>query len=208
MYCTMIDELIKPLWQACDEINFYQDCQEPDHEQYHEIVELRMNIAQDNYDYTTLFYINNLQNGGWGDFRSSFNVGSIDCPLDPFEPNPKFTFSMNAFCRKGPSSKYGKVATFLELQKVQIEGRNQSDPRWWWVLVPGSSEHCWVSGSTGFAEGSLDEVEPIPAPPLVIDQADNDKGVCSSDLGQSDCDAAGGYWVDGGAVGASYCDCK
>jgi hypothetical protein len=68
-YCTMVDELIKPLWQACDEINFYQDCQAPNPEQYHAIIESKMIAIQSNYDQTDLFYTNRLQNGGWGGFR-------------------------------------------------------------------------------------------------------------------------------------------
>ena len=72
-YCTMIDELVKPLWQACDEINFYQDCQAPNPEQYHSIIEWKMNAAQINYDYTDFFYTNTLQSYGWGNFRVYFN---------------------------------------------------------------------------------------------------------------------------------------
>lgn len=205
-YCTMVDELIKPLWQACDEINFYQDCQAPNPEQYHAIIESKMIAVQSNYDQTDLFYTNRLQNGGWGGFRSSFNEASLDCPLDPQAPNTKFTFFMNTFCRRGPSLEYEKVATFLEGQDVLIKGRNHHEPRWWVVPNPGARGHCWVSDSTGAAEGPIEELEIVAPPPLVINPPD-DQPKCSKDLGSSACVAAGGKWVDGGAVGASYCDC-
>jgi len=180
-YCKMIDELVKPLWQACDKVNFYQDCQSPNPEQYHSIVESGMNKAQINYDYTDFFYTNTLQIYGWGKFRTEFNEFSItiDCPrtefnefsitIDcPHEQQATFTFSMNAFCRLGPTLKYEKVATFLELQIVQIFGRNQNEPRWWWVLIPGTNEHCWVADSTGKAAGNLEDLGVVAAPPLVI----------------------------------------
>jgi len=201
-YCTMIDEIVKPLWQACDKINFYQDCQEPNAEVYHAIIESMMNAAQANYDYTDFFYTHTLQTTGWGNFRLAFNETSIDCPLDPQAPNTKFAFLMNTFCRRGPSSEYEKVATFLEGQGVQIDGKNQSEPRWWWVLIPDSSEHCWVSDSTGSAAGFLEDLEIVAAPPLSIIPA------CSKDLGESACLAAGGTWVKKDVPGGIYCDCK
>ena len=79
---------------------------------------------------------------------------------------PTFTFSKNAFCRKGPSVAYEDVTAFLQGQSVQIDGRNQDEPRWWWVLIPASSGHCWVSDSTGSASGPLDGVKVVSAPPL------------------------------------------
>ena len=160
-YCTMIDELAKPLWRACDGINFYQDCQAPNPEQYHSIIESMMNAAQVNYNYTDFFYTHTLQTSGWGNFRLFFNEASIDCPLQSHAPIPTFTFSMNAFCRNGPNLAYENVTEFLQDQSVQIDGRNQDEPRWWWVLIPDSSEHCWVSDSTGSAVGFLTPLPPI-----------------------------------------------
>ena len=62
--------------------------------------------------------------------------------------------------------------------------------------------------STGSAEGPLEELEIVAAPPLVTNPKDQPKTkTCSSDLGEKDCTAAGGSWVDGGATGVSYCDC-
>ena len=172
-YCTKIDGLVKPLWRACDEINFYQDCQAPNPEQYHSIVEWKMNAAQLVYNYTDFFYTNTLQTYGWGNFRMYFNEASIDCPpVQPFEPIPlpasipTFTFSKNAMCREGPSTKYEAVTAFLQGQSVQIDGRNQDGVRWWWVLIPDSGSHCWVSDSTGLASGPLEGVLVVSAPPL------------------------------------------
>jgi Zn-dependent metalloprotease len=86
--------------------------------------------------------------------------------LGTTETIPTFTLSKNAFCRKGPSTVYDDVTDFLQGQSVQIDGRNQDKPRWWWVLIPGSSEHCWVSDSAGSASGPLDGVKVVSAPPL------------------------------------------
>lgn len=206
-YCTMTDKIIEPLWQACDEINFYQDCQAPNLQQYYAIVETKMNLAQVNYDQAALFYINTLQNGGWDGFRSAFNPASLDCPLDPQAPDTKFTFNQNAFCRRGPSIQYEKVASFFVGQEVQIEGRNHHEPRWWVVPNPGARGQCWVSDSTGAAEGPLEELLIVAPPPLVINKPENDQtNTCSKDLGPSACTAAGGTMA-GGATSAPYCDC-
>jgi hypothetical protein len=205
-YCTMIDELAKPLWQACDEINFYQDCQAPDLEQYHSIIERQMNTAQSNYNNTDSFYTNELQTSGWGNFRIYFNETYIDCPsLQPSAFVPMFTFSMSAFCREGPNLAYEKVTSFLQDQRVQIDGRNQDDPLWWWVLIPNSSDHCWVSNSTGSASGLLEGVNTVEAPPLPL------APVCTRDLSQKQCEAAGGTWRKDSSspTGAVYfCDCS
>jgi len=199
-YCIMIDELVKPLWQACDEINFYQDCQEPNHVQYHAIIEASMNAASINYDYTDFFYTHTLQVTGWGNFRSYFNETSIDCQLDSYAPDTRFTFSQNTFCRRGPSPQYQKVSTFLALQEVQIVGRNEGDLRWWRVSIPETNEYCWVSDSTGTADGYLDDLEFVAAPPLI--KGEN----CSKDLDQSACEAAGGTWA-GKDTPTPYCNC-
>ncbi len=202
-YCLMTDELVKPLWQACDQINFYQDCQEPNHQMYHAIINASMNAANVNYEYTDFFYTNTLQEYGWGNFRLYFNETSIYCPLDSQAPDTKFTFSQNAFCRKGPSSEYEKVATFLEGQEVQIEGRNHHEPRWWLVPNPGARGYCWVSDSTGSAEGPLEELEIVAPPPLVINP---EPKTCSKDLEETACAAVGGTWTDKDKP-SPYCTC-
>jgi hypothetical protein len=204
-FCIMIDELIQPLWQACDEINFYQDCQEPDPERYHSIVEVKMDNAQTNYDRSGNFYNQSLVIAGWEDFRTSFDESSLDCPpIQAFSSDSKFTFYMNTFCRKGPNTQYEKVATFLEGQDVQIKGRNKDEPRWWWVVIPESDDHCWVSDATGSASGELEDLELIQPPPLIIPPSDQTLE-CSADLGKADCEAAGGHWM--GDVLTPYCDC-
>jgi hypothetical protein len=206
-YCTMIDELVEPLWQACDEINFYQECQAPNPEQYHSIVEWKMNAAQINHDYTDFFYTNTLQTYGWGNFRMYFDEAYINCaPVQQATSIPMFTFSNNAFCRKGPSSAYEDVTAFLQGQSVQIDGRNQDEPRWWWVLVPGTSAHCWVSDSTGSAAGLLEDVKTVAAPPLPTPTP-----VCTRDLPQTQCEAAGGTWRQDPNILTAvvyFCDCS
>ena len=80
---------------------------------------------------------------------------------------PTFTFSMNANCRKGPSTDYEVDTSFLTGQTAQIDGRNATDPRWWWVSMSGGG-HCWVSGSTGTTSCLIADVSVIAAPPLPV----------------------------------------
>lgn len=200
-YCKMIDELIEPLWLACDKVNFYQDCQEPNLDQYHALIETGMNAANTNYESTALFYTHSLQENGWDGFRAQFSETSIVCPLVPYAPDTQFTFAENAFCRSGPSLQYQKVATFLAHQEVQIVGRNQGELRWWLVSIPETDAECWVSDATGSADGELEELEiVVPPPPISADQ-------CSSGLSESACLAAGGTWA-GKDTPTPYCDCN
>lgn len=82
---------------------------------------------------------------------------------------PTFTFTTNANCREGPGTVYEVDDSFLQGQSVQIDGRNQDQPRWWWVLK-SSGSHCWVSDSTGTASGPTENAKVVtaPPPPIVI----------------------------------------
>lgn len=93
----------------------------------------------------------------------------------PLPSVPTFTFGTNANCRAGPSTQYAVDASFLEGLSAQIDGRNQSDPRWWWVLTSNGG-HCWVSDSTGTASGPTGDVQVVaaPPPPVVIIPTDTD----------------------------------
>jgi nitrous oxidase accessory protein NosD len=79
---------------------------------------------------------------------------------------PMFTLSQNAHIRKGPNVSYEDVTILQAGQTVQIDGRNLDAQRWWWVLIPGSDQHGWVSDSNGSASGSVDMLPVIAAPPL------------------------------------------
>jgi RNA polymerase sigma-70 factor, ECF subfamily len=72
----------------------------------------------------------------------------------------------NANCRRGPGSVYPVLTSFLEGQRLQVDGRNEDLPRWWWILIPGgSNQHCWISNSAGTPEGDPNALPVIPAPP-------------------------------------------
>src|SRR3990172_6024899 len=72
-------------------------------------------------------------------------------PTSTDTPAPEkvvLTFIKNAFCRKGPSVQYFDVGSFNQGDSAQAEGRSDTDPRWWYVLMANGVEHCWVSDST------------------------------------------------------------
>jgi len=164
-YCTMIDELVEPLWRACDEINFYQECQQPDRRQYHAIVEGKMIAAEIMYDYADSFYTNYLQTYGFANFRAHFNEAYIDCPDSSRHLLPRFTFEEDASCRLGPGDAYDEMIEIRQNQIAMVVGRDLDEPSWWLVLVPSTHAKCWVSVSTGFAEGQLEDVKTEPAQP-------------------------------------------
>lgn len=80
---------------------------------------------------------------------------------------PMFTFTEDAFGRNGPGSAYEQVTVFLKGQSVEIDGLNPGFPRWWWVRIPGTGRHGWVSDATGTTSGdvgSLPIYTPVPLP--------------------------------------------
>jgi CSLREA domain-containing protein len=81
---------------------------------------------------------------------------------------PLASFTKNANCRRGPSTAYGIVTSLLEGQDVMLEGRN-ADNSWWWVLIPESTAHCWVSDTVVEVSGVVAELPLIAAPPLPTD---------------------------------------
>jgi len=65
-------------------------------------------------------------------------------------PAPKtvtLTFTKNAFCRKGPGAQYFDIGSFTQGDTAQAEGRNDTEPRWWYMLM-SNGDHCWVSDTT------------------------------------------------------------
>jgi uncharacterized protein YraI len=77
---------------------------------------------------------------------------------------PIATLKQNANCRYGPGIVYGLVTSLQEGQEVLIEGRN-ADSSWWWILLPQSTTHCWLSDTTVEVSGSVAGIPIIAAPP-------------------------------------------
>ncbi len=84
-YCKMIDELIKPIIEACEDANHELDCltangrlvSEAERNSFRSASRLRLNgqlnAAFITYNYTEFYYTNTLQTYGWGAFRADFN---------------------------------------------------------------------------------------------------------------------------------------
>ena len=149
-YCTMIDELVKPLWQACDEINFCWT----DPETQHSIIMRNMNSAQLNYNYTDFFYTNSLLTYGWGNFRIFFNEASIVCPLVQWLPTPtptllSFVFipNINPNCYSGPDQSFSKIGVAMKGVPYLMDGSNLA--RDWFRIMLTDSIGCWVPSSSG-----------------------------------------------------------
>jgi hypothetical protein len=95
-----------------------------------------------------------------------------EVPDEPtFTPTPTTTacapsavFIQNAHCRHGPGTVYDILTSLLQGQSVSVEGRNQ-DSTWWWILLPESSAHCWVSAITVDAVCIPPDLQVVAAPP-------------------------------------------
>jgi hypothetical protein len=93
------------------------------------------------------------------------DVGAFELEAEPSAPSEAAmgTLMDDAYCRLGPGTAYSIWETLLEGQQVLLQGRN-SDRSWWWVLLPESEDHCWVSDAMVEVTGSVADL-PIIIPP-------------------------------------------
>jgi RNA polymerase sigma-70 factor (ECF subfamily) len=80
---------------------------------------------------------------------------------------PLATLIQNANCRQGPGKDYAVVTSLLKSQSVEIDGRNQGNT-WWWIRLPNSRAHCWVSAALVITSGNVNKQPVIAAPDLQI----------------------------------------
>ncbi|MBN1440055.1 MAG: right-handed parallel beta-helix repeat-containing protein [Anaerolineales bacterium] len=76
------------------------------------------------------------------------------------------TLIVTANCRIGPGTAYDIFTVLQEGSVVNLEGRNDRMPRWWWILVPAGAAHCWLSDEVLAVEGSAADLPVVEAPPL------------------------------------------
>ncbi len=76
-------------------------------------------------------------------------------------PGPEFACAeslkiiQNANCRTGPGTGYDVVTAFPAGLTLFVDGQNaDTNIKWWWVQIPETSGHCWVSTSTVMIEGT------------------------------------------------------
>jgi hypothetical protein len=79
---------------------------------------------------------------------------------------PMAQFIMNGNCRRGPSVGYAAVTSLDEGASAAVEGRNQ-DSTWWWILLPESTAHCWVSDIVVETSCLPEDLQWIVAEPLL-----------------------------------------
>jgi hypothetical protein len=138
-------------------------------------------------------------------------------PLDNPVPGPLinhdacyYTAKRNVNCRASdyPQSTWiailmqGEMANLLYINPIFTHGKFELQ----------DSSQCWIS--LGFMEGPSDPLKTcnvyvVDAPPPGEDSSTGgDSPVCTADLDEASCTAAGGTWVNGGAAAASYCNCS
>jgi hypothetical protein len=121
----------------------------------------------------------------------------------PPEPcTPTITALVNLTCRSGPDAIYGDLGYLLQGESATVEGTN-ADSTWWWILNPDWQGHCWVWSGGADAACIPEDLAKIAAPPLPSPEPP----ACTSDLDRDACIEAGGTYVEGGAAGASICQC-
>ena len=122
-----------------------------------------------------------------------------------------FKASKNVNCRQSDHVESTILAILLQGEDAELLAFNLPFTHGQFEL--SNQEKCWIFFT--LMEGPNDPVKicrfpVINAPLPVIKPVENKPKakVCSNDLGQSACVAAGGTWVDGGITSAPYCVCK
>jgi len=136
------------------------------------------------------------------DYNFGWDYQFLPAPEPVPSPTPVY-FSLAPFidanCRSGPDLGFEAVGFLLEGEMAEVNARNMSNT-WWRVYLPSILGNCWISDATveiNFDPSGLPIVvvpTPTPVPP-----------VCRADMGQVECQAAGGFYVVGGA--GSVCQC-
>lgn len=119
-YCELVDELLKPMWRACDQINFYRDCEPLDDKsraKYHKYITIQWGVAQTALEYTDFFYSNVLQTTGWGNFRKYFSEKNLKCPGIATRALPGSTLGKMAIGGKSEYDELGRVIKTTEVKK-------------------------------------------------------------------------------------------
>ena len=80
--------------------------------------------------------------------------------------------SINAYCRKGPSSNYYQITYLLKGNAYNVIGRDATNS-WWLVQAPGNVT-CWVGDPNATKQGPVDQAavaaaQPLPATPAFVD---------------------------------------
>lgn len=77
------------------------------------------------------------------------------------------TLNRNAFCRRGPGMAYDSMTAYYQGEQFEVDGRSAPGaPPWWWVRMPGTTAHCWVSEIVIDLNGPAEELPVITAPPI------------------------------------------
>jgi len=119
-------------------------------------------------------------------------------------PAPKqiaLTFTKDAFCRKGPGVQYFDKGSFNQGATAQAQGRNDAEPRWWYMLM-SNGDHCWVSDTTVKPDANAQAL-PIQKPEKSLPETPTDvyaDRVCKAGgfavtLNWTPSDTADGYYV-------------
>lgn len=121
-----------------------------------------------------------------------------------------YTAKKNVNCRVSDYVESSLIAILMQGEEAQLLYLNPTFTHGKFELLNNS--HCWIP--LGLLHGPSDpykmcQVYVVDAP-LSRERSnldESDSPVCSSGLDEASCLAAGGNWVDGGAVGVSYCNC-
>lgn len=121
-----------------------------------------------------------------------------------------YTAKRNVNCRESDYVESSLIAILMQGEEAKLLYLNPTFTHGKFELL--NSSQCWIA--LGLMHGPSDpykmcQVYVVDAPKSRessnLDKSNSPE--CSSGLDQASCLAAGGNWVDGGAVGASYCNC-
>ncbi|HEY69254.1 MAG TPA: hypothetical protein G4O08_01595 [Anaerolineae bacterium] len=137
--------------------------------------------------------------GPWSETWSFLTNAAGNCAVSMLPDLPAARALLDLACYRGPDpGLYGIVGYLQEGESAHILAQN-SPGTWWVIQAPEGTgvNHCYVPKANVETIGDVSGV-PGQSDPLI----------CSADLNQPDCIAAGGTWVPNfSRPSASYCDC-
>ncbi|HVM71151.1 MAG TPA: SH3 domain-containing protein [Anaerolineales bacterium] len=97
---------------------------------------------------------------------------ATSAPTAAGQGNAQIVPSINAYCRKGPSSNYYQITFLMKGNAYNVVGRDATNS-WWLVQAPGNVT-CWVGDPNATKQGPVDQVtvaaaQPLPSTPAFVD---------------------------------------
>jgi hypothetical protein len=156
-------------------------------------------------DCTTYYWrIAQVEDATFGPFsesRSFFTNQSGNCAQSLV---PEIVATRDLACYQGPDPQSYPIYGYLlsgESSPIVAQSLNQS---WWYIQNPDGPEICAVPKDGGDSRGDTGDIPMWNDPE---NEPEEEPLTCKKNLNKSQCEAAGGTWMEARVTAESYCEC-